>query len=248
MPDGDGLAAPPGITHVGAASKEEGDGRRRRAGSGRRHRSHDRGRCSGADPHRRRGPVRRARLRRDRHGPHRGVAGVPKGLLFCYFPKKIDILLTLLNERIPAFPLLEPAEVALPGDPAGSLLRIAQRLELGERNSVVLRIIIHREDSTHRVVRDRVLALREHLVDLTENVLDTSSPPAAGPRRRHAAQTFVAVMFGDANARRLDLPGYDLAGAAEVIVAGLLGASSTEVRTATTTPDATDGAPRDDSP
>jgi len=153
------------------------------------------------------------------------AAGVPKGLLFYYFPRKMDILLTLLNERMPAFPLFEPADVALPGDPGGSLLHIADRLELGEHESVVLRIIIHREDSTHRVVRDRVLALREHLVDLTENVLDISSAQRLHPRRRrHAAQAFVAVLFGRANARRLDLPAYDLAGTAEIIVAGLLAA------------------------
>lgn len=73
------------------------------------------------------------------------------------------------------------------------------------------------------MVRDRVLALREHLLELTESVLDRSSSQPLDPRRRrHAAQAFVAVMFGDANARRLDLPAYDLAGAAEVIVAGLL--------------------------
>jgi AcrR family transcriptional regulator len=153
------------------------------------------------------------------------AAGVPKGLLFYYFPRKMDILLTLLNERMPAFPLFEPADVALPGDPGGSLLHIADRLELGEHESVVLRIIIHREDSTHRMVRDRVLALREHLVDLTENVLDISSSQRLHPRRRrHAAQAFVAVLFGRANARRLDLPAYDLAGTAEIIVAGLLAA------------------------
>jgi len=153
------------------------------------------------------------------------AAGVPKGLLFYYFPRKIDILLTLLNERMPAFPLFEPADVALPGDPGRSLLHIADRLELGEHESVVLRIIIHREDSTHRMVRDRVLALREHLVDLTENVLDIASPERLHPRRRrHAAQAFVAVLFGRANARRLDLPAYDLAGTAEIIVAGLLAA------------------------
>jgi AcrR family transcriptional regulator len=153
------------------------------------------------------------------------AAGVPKGLLFYYFPRKTDILLTLLNERMPAFPLFEPADVALPGDPGRSLLHIADRLELGEHESVVLRIIIHREDSTHRMVRDRVLALREHLVDLTENVLEISSSQRLHPgRRRHAAQAFVAVLFGRANARRLDLPAYDLAGTAEIIVAGLLAA------------------------
>jgi len=155
------------------------------------------------------------------------VAGIPKGLLFYYFPRKIDILLTLLDERMPALPLFEAADVALPGDPNGSLLRIADRLEVGEHDSVVLRIIIHREDSTHRMVRDRVLALREHLVDLTERVLEISAPQRLhGPRRLHAAQTFVALMFGRANARRLDLPAYDLAGAVEIIVGGLLAAPS----------------------
>jgi AcrR family transcriptional regulator len=153
------------------------------------------------------------------------AARVPKGLLFYYFPKKIDILLTLLNERMPAFPLFEPVDVAVPGDPGGSLIRIADRLELGEHESVVLRIIIHREDSTHRMVRDRVLALREHLAELTESVLDLSTSQRLHPgRRRHAAQAFVAVVFGRANARRLDLPAYDLAGVAEIITAGLLAA------------------------
>jgi len=153
------------------------------------------------------------------------AAGVPKGLLFYYFPRKIDILLTLLNERMPALPLFQAADLALPGDPSRSLLRIADRLELGEHDSVVLRIIIHREDSTHQMVRDRVLALREHLVDLTEGVLDIATPQRLHPRwRRHAAQAFVALMFGRANARRLDLPAYDLAGIAEIIVAGLLAA------------------------
>jgi len=153
------------------------------------------------------------------------AAGVPKGLVFYYFPKKTDILLTLLNERMPVFPLFEPADVALPGEPGESLVRIADRLELGEHESVVLRIIIHREDSTHRMVRDRVLALREHLVDLTERVLDIASPHRLhASRRRHAAQAFVAVLFGRANARRLDLPAYDLAGMVQIIVAGLLAA------------------------
>jgi AcrR family transcriptional regulator len=154
-----------------------------------------------------------------------GAAGVPKGLVFYYFARKVDILLTLLTERMPAFPLFDPGEVALPRDPGASLLRIADRLELGEHGSVVMRIIIHREDSTHRMVRDRVLALREHLVDLTESTLDISSPEPLQPlRRRHAAQAFVAVLFGRAHARRLDLPAYDLAGIAEIIVAGLVAA------------------------
>jgi AcrR family transcriptional regulator len=118
------------------------------------------------------------------------VAGIPKGLLFYYFPRKIDILLTLLDERMPALPLFEAADVALPGDPNGSLLRIADRLEVGEHDSVVLRIIIHREDSTHRMVRDRVLALREHRTrarDLRSPATARCAAPACRPdvRRPH---------------------------------------------------------------
>ncbi len=151
------------------------------------------------------------------------LAGVPKGLLFYYFPKKIDILLALLAERLPDLPLCEATEVARPGDPVGSLLRLAARLELGEHQSVVLRIIIHREDSTHLVVRDRLSGLREHMFDLTAEVLDAASPrPLDARRRRNAAHAFVAVLMGDANSRRLDLPPFDLAGAAEIIVDGLL--------------------------
>jgi len=49
-------------------------------------------------------------------------ASVPKGLVFYYFPHKIDLLLTLLQERLPA-PARDVVEgVVRRGDPAGSLL------------------------------------------------------------------------------------------------------------------------------
>jgi AcrR family transcriptional regulator len=154
------------------------------------------------------------------------AAEVPKGLLFYYFPRKIDVLLTLLAERLPKLPLCDPADVARVGDLVGSLLTMARWLKLGEHDSVVFRIIIHREDSTHRVVRDHLLALREHLFDLTEKVLDAASPISLDPdRRRNAARAFVAVMQAEAYARRLDLPVPDIVGPAEIIVAGLLASS-----------------------
>lgn len=151
------------------------------------------------------------------------VAQVPKGLLFYYFPKKIDVLLTLLSERLPLYPLCEAADVARPGDLAGSLLRLAQRLKLGEHQSTVLRTIIHREAGTHPEVRDRVSALREHLLELTGDVLDAASPRSLDARRRrNAAEAYVGVMIAEANLRQLGAPTFDLAGAADIIAAGLL--------------------------
>lgn len=149
-------------------------------------------------------------------------AGVPKGLLFYYFPKKIDVLRTLLSERLPSAPLISLAGIARRGDAAGSLLRLARRLGLGQHESIVLRTIIFREASTHREVRDHVGALRTGLVELTEQVLDAASHQPLEPSRRHAAaQTYVAVMIDEANSRRFDAPVPDLAGAARIVADGL---------------------------
>lgn len=153
-------------------------------------------------------------------------AGVPKGLLFYYFPQKIEILLTLLSERLPRQPLCQAEDVVRPSDVAGSLLRLARRLKLGEHHSIVLRTIIHREASTHPEIRDHVISLRKHLLDLTEQVLDASSPRPLDPRRRRkAAQAYVAILVAEANARQIGAPAFGLAGAAEIIADGLLAAA-----------------------
>src|SRR5512144_2917481 len=70
------------------------------------------------------------------------LADVPKGLVFYYFPRKIELLKALLNERLPHHPLCDAEEVAVPGNPVRSLLRLARRLALGEHESQVLRTII----------------------------------------------------------------------------------------------------------
>jgi AcrR family transcriptional regulator len=150
-------------------------------------------------------------------------AGVPKGLLFYYFPKKIDVLRTLLAERLPAAPLCGLTGIARRGDLPGSLLRLARKLGLGEHESAVLRTIIFREAGTHPEVREHIRALREGLLDLTEAVLDLAAPLALDPnRRRQAAQTYVAVMLDEANARRFDGSVPDLEGAARIVSAGLV--------------------------
>jgi AcrR family transcriptional regulator len=149
-------------------------------------------------------------------------AEVPKGLVFYYFPRKIDILRTLLAERLPSHPFCSPFEVARLGDPAGSLLRLARVLGVGRHESVVLRTIIFREAGTHPEVREHMRALREGLLELTEAVLDAAVEKVLDPvRRRQAAHTFVAVMLDEANARSFDGPVPDLSGAAEIVSSGL---------------------------
>ncbi len=150
-------------------------------------------------------------------------AEVPKGLVFYYFPRKTDILRTLLVERLPAHPLCDATDVARRGDCSGSLLRLARRLGLGDHESVVLRTILFREAGTHPEVREHIRALREGLVEITEAVLDAAVEHVLDPvRRRQAAHTFVAVMLDEANARWFDGPVPDLAGAARIVSGGLV--------------------------
>jgi len=146
------------------------------------------------------------------------VAGVPKGLVFYYFPRKIDLLLTLLQERLPAVPPCDLQDVVREGDPARSLLRLDKRLGLGSHESLVLRRIVFREGNTHPEVRDYLRRLRQSLIELTETVLDRAVSGRLDPRlREEAARTFVAVMLDRANATRLGGAVPDLAGAARVI-------------------------------
>ncbi len=151
------------------------------------------------------------------------AADVPKGLLFYYFPRKIDILRTLLAERLPDHPLCEAADVARSGDPIGSLLRLARVLGLGQHESMVLRTIVFREAGRHPEVRQHIKTLREGLIKLTEEVLDAAVERVLDPMlRRQASHTFVAVMLDEANARSFDGPVPDLAGAAHIICGGLV--------------------------
>jgi len=146
------------------------------------------------------------------------AAGVPKGLVFYYFPRKIDLLLTLLEERLPATPHCELGDVVRKGDPAGSLVRLDEALGLGEHESLVLRRIVFRESSTHPEVREYLRRLRRALTDLTETVLDRTVHTALDPKlRRQAAQTFVAVMLDRANASRIGGMVPDLSGAARIV-------------------------------
>jgi AcrR family transcriptional regulator len=147
-----------------------------------------------------------------------GAAGVPKGLVFYYFPRKIDLLLSLLQERLPAPAPNAVQGVVLRGDPARSLLALHRRLGLDTHESLVLRTIIFRESGTHPEVRDHLRRLRRALVELTETALDQAVEwTLAKTLRRQAAETFVSVMLDHANARRAGGALPDVQGAAAVV-------------------------------
>jgi AcrR family transcriptional regulator len=150
------------------------------------------------------------------------AAAVPKGLVFYYFPRKIDLLLTLLEERLPAPPPDAVEGVVRLGDPARSLVALHRRLGLETHDSLVLRTIIFRESGTHPEVRDHLRWLRRSLVELTEAALDQAVDWAlAKTLRRQAAETFVSVMLDHANARRTGGMPPDVHGAAAVVALAL---------------------------
>jgi AcrR family transcriptional regulator len=146
------------------------------------------------------------------------AAEVPKGLVFYYFPRKIDLLLTLLEERLPS-PAPDAVDgVIRPGDPARSLMALYRRLGLETHDSLVLRTIIFRESGTHPEVREHLRRLRRSLVQLTETALDQAVEwTLAKTLRRQAAETFVSVMLDHANARRAGGALPDVKGAAAVV-------------------------------
>ncbi|GAB2852055.1 TetR/AcrR family transcriptional regulator [Actinocorallia aurea] len=128
------------------------------------------------------------------------VAAVPKGLVFHYFPQKMDVLVTLVDERT----AIEDAADALPADPsdadpAGALRRVAARLPL--RASPRMRRILFREADTHRSVRDRLGGLNRELVSLARRALEVALPGSRGDTARLeiAAATFATVLLYQEN-------------------------------------------------
>jgi len=150
-------------------------------------------------------------------------AAVAKGLLFYYFPRKIDLLRTLFVERLPVHSISSLAGIAVPGDVAGSLVRLADRIGLTGHHSPVISAILFREANTHPDVRDHLHALYAVLMELTEVVLDAASPRKLDRDRRDAAAgTFVAVMLHQANSQRFDGPVPDLGATAEIVSGALI--------------------------
>lgn len=149
-------------------------------------------------------------------------ANVPKGLVFYYFPKKIDVLLSLLDERLTTDPLLEPEDVVTRGDVAGTLVALAEQIDLGGRDSAVLRTIIWRESETHPEVRRCLAELYRVLFRVTRRAVVAAGSVAAGhPRLDAAVQSFVAAMLFESSSARVEGPAVDLREVADLVAAGV---------------------------
>ncbi|MEV0945770.1 helix-turn-helix domain-containing protein [Rhodococcus sp. NPDC049939] len=158
------------------------------------------------------------------------AAHVPKGLVFYYFPTKTDILLALLSERLPTEPLGDVGPLVTPGDPAASLVNLDTALNLRDHHSSVMRVILWREAETHPDVREHLRRFRDYLSDITERLLQASSPYPVRPGTiRACASAWVAAMFSVAGIDRLhdldDLPrrhDEELDSVARVVAAGMV--------------------------
>lgn len=158
------------------------------------------------------------------------AAGVPKGLIFYYFPTKTDILTALLDERLPTEPLTDLAPLVAPGDPATSLVNLDEALNLRDRHSSVMRTIIWREADTHPDVRDYLRRFRAYLHEATERILQASAATPVRPGTlRACANAWVAAMFsasGSERTRGLDdisrLHRDELGTVAQVVAAGMV--------------------------
>ncbi|MEV5830831.1 helix-turn-helix domain-containing protein [Spirillospora sp. NPDC052242] len=129
-------------------------------------------------------------------------AKVPKGLVFHYFPQKMDVLVALIDERT----FVEELDAsggglddAVPGDPAGTLSRLARKLPL--RASPAMRRILFREADTHTSVRERLGRLNGEVFLRARHALELALPGARGDQARLevAAATFTAVLIYQEN-------------------------------------------------
>ncbi|GGM61862.1 hypothetical protein GCM10010106_04870 [Thermopolyspora flexuosa] len=131
-------------------------------------------------------------------------AGVPKGLVFHYFPRKIDVLVTLVQERT-GVEELDDDDVAAepPHDPAAMLARLARRVPL--RASPAMRRILFREADTHRTVRERLGHLNREIARRARFALELALPGARGDAARleAAAATFAVVLLYQENLAHL---------------------------------------------
>ncbi|MET8873414.1 TetR/AcrR family transcriptional regulator [Nocardia sp. NPDC004278] len=160
------------------------------------------------------------------------AAGVPKGLVFYYFPTKDSILSTLMAERVPAEPIGDIGTVVAPGDPAASLVNLDAALNLRDHHSSVLRVIMWREADTHPDVRRQLRRLRDQLLDITARVLQASAPVPVQPGTlRACAAAWVSAMFAIASSDRLHaLDGVPLPTADEIFnVARVVAAGMTQL-------------------
>ena len=146
------------------------------------------------------------------------AAGVPKGLLFYHFARKIDLLTALFEERMPAAVPHEVDDVVVAGDVAGSLLALADRLAESHRRSRLVRTILWREADTHPEVARCLHAFHDQVVDFAIRVIERAAPRRGSHEARHAAAlAWTGTVSLALNTARLGGTDHDLP-----VVAGLL--------------------------
>lgn len=158
------------------------------------------------------------------------VAGVPKGLVFHYFPTKADVLTALVDERtdVQALRELSSAELDIePGDVASALSRIGHLFRQGAHASARMRRLIFREAETHPEVQACVRKLHGEVVRIVRGGIDkalqgwTRAEEIAAKRREAAAETFAALLIQEASLGSLTGQTFDLDAIAKLLAAGL---------------------------
>ncbi|MGO2052829.1 hypothetical protein CIK76_00630 [Glutamicibacter sp. BW80] len=128
-------------------------------------------------------------------------AGVPKGLLFYYFPAKFALLTALLEERLQGTEI-DSGALAVPGDPASGLVMIAERYCAEQARSTMLRVVLWREQHTHAEVAAALASYLHDLEQSIEQLLSLSVSSAVDQRFLQAASRLWAGYL-----RTLPLPG-----------------------------------------
>ncbi|WP_417563851.1 TetR/AcrR family transcriptional regulator [Microbacterium sp.] len=122
------------------------------------------------------------------------TAGVPKGLLFYYFPTKPDLLGALIEERL-GTGQLDPTPLTVPGDPVQTLVNLGDRVLRDHAASDVLREIIWHESHTRPEVSAALTRYRHALHDAVERALVASLPaPVDADAVRAAAFAWAATI------------------------------------------------------
>lgn len=148
------------------------------------------------------------------------LAGVPKGLVFYYFPTKPEILQALLSERLPTTPMTDVSPIVTPGDPAKSLVALDTALNMLDRHTSLLRLILWREAQTQPAVRAQLRQFRAYVRDATVRILQASVPYPVRPETlRACANAWVAATF---SVTRGDSRDEELGSVARVVAAGMV--------------------------
>jgi AcrR family transcriptional regulator len=162
-------------------------------------------------------------------------AGVPNGLVFYYFPTKIDLLLALVRERARVEQMLPERGDLVAGDLPASLVHLGSRIldHLDDRREITT--IVFQELSGHVEVRERALQLRH---ETTRRIAGALQRVAAGevteaheedaePDEKFvaAAELFISALLLTSVLRGSPEAEFDLKAAADVLAEGLENAS-----------------------